>query len=104
MSENNKAEILEKAKSLNKDEGLEFAEVRGGKAGIIMSAVVGFLLILFSLPENKNVVNAIVALSFAWLAGGTFSYYRFTKKKIQLLLFILSVIATVFYFLMAILY
>jgi hypothetical protein len=49
-----------------------------------------------------NVVNAIASLSFAWVVGGTFSYYRFTKKKFYLVCIIASSIATIAFGLRAI--
>jgi len=101
--EDKKAEILEKSRKANKDEGMEYADYRGSRIGVIVYAVVAFFLVVFSLPDKMNVVYTIASLSFAWVVGGTFSYYRFTKRKTYLICVIASVIAAISFALMAIL-
>ena len=100
---NRKAEILAENKKDQKDEGMENADYRGSKIGVIVYAVVAFFLVIFSIPAKMNLVNAIASLSFAWVVGGAFSYYRFTKKKSYLVCVIASSIVTVTFALMAIL-
>ena len=102
-SENKKTEILAKIKKEKKDEGMENADYRGSKIGVIAYAVVAFFLVIFSIPDKMDIVNVIASLSFAWVVGGTFSYYRFTKKKSYLVCVIASAIAMVSFALMAIL-
>jgi len=102
-SEKRKAEILAESKKTKKDEGMENADYRGSKIGVIVYAVVALFLVFFSIPDKMNVVNAIASLSFAWVVGGTLSYYRFTKKKSLLACAIASAIATVAFAFMAIL-
>ena len=102
-NENKKAEILEKSRNSKKDEGMEHADYRGSRIGVIVYAIVAFFLVIFSIPDNIKVVNAIASLSFAWVVGGTFSYYRFTKKKSYLVCVVVSVIATIAFALMVIL-
>lgn len=99
-----KSEILEKSRKLKKDEGRDFAEYRGTQIGVWVYAVVAIILMIFCIPNQMNIVNAIAALSFAWVVGGTFSHYRFTKKISYLLLTIASAIITVIFALMVILY
>ena len=102
-SESRKAEILAKSKKAKKDEGMEHADYRGSKIGVIVYAVVAFGLMIFSRADRMIVVNTIAALSFAWVVGGAFSYYRFTRKRRYLVCAIASAIASVAYALMAIL-
>ena len=102
-NENKKAEILAKSRKAKKDEGMENADYRGSKIGVIVYAVVAFFLAIFSIPDKIYIVNVIASLSFAWVVGGTFSYYRFTKKKSYLVCVIASAAATVAFALMAIL-
>lgn len=102
-SDNKKAEILEKSRKSKQDEGLEYAEKRGNKIGVIVYAVVAAILLIFSIPDRMDIVNAIASLSFAWVVGGTFSHYRFTKKKSYLIYAIGSAIATIAYALMVVL-
>ena len=102
-NENKKEEILEKSRNSKKDEGMEHADYRGSRIGVIVYAIVAFFLVIFSIPDNINVVNAIASLSFAWVVGGTFSYYRFTKRKSYLICVVASAIGTIAFALMAIL-
>ena len=102
-NENRKAEILAKSKKAKKDEGMENADYRGSKIGVFVYAGVAFFLMIFSMPDNMNIVSAIASLSFAWVVGGTFSYYRFTKEKFYLVCVIASAIATIAFALMAVL-
>ena len=97
-----KEELLEKSRSSKHDEGLEYAEKRGNKIGVIIYAIVAFILIIFSIPHQMDVVNSIASLSFAWVAGAMFSYYRFTKKKFYLIYLFCASIATVTYALIVI--
>jgi|GEM_PF-1231930 len=97
-----KEEILEKSRKSKHDEGWEHAERRGNKIGVIVYAIVAFILIIFSVPHQMNVVNIIAALSFAWVIGGAFSYYRFTKKRIYLIGSCCAAITTIYYALMVI--
>ena len=80
-----KEEILERNRKSKKDEGLDFAEIRGSKAGFIIFGVAAFILMLFSVPDQMNVVYTIAALSFSVLLGVTFSMYRFSKEKLYLI-------------------
>ncbi|MCL2050257.1 MAG: DUF6442 family protein [Lachnospiraceae bacterium] len=102
-NEAKKAAILERSRNAKKDEGMENADYRGSKIGVIIYAVVAFILIIFCIPAKMDIVNAIASLSFAWVVGGTFSYYRFTKRKIHLVCVIASGIAVIAFALMAIL-
>lgn len=102
-SENKKAEILAKSKKAKKDEGMENADYRGSKIGVIVYAIVAFFLVIFSIPDKMSIVNAIASLSFAWVVGGAFSYYRFTRKKSYLVCVFTSAISAVAFALMAIL-
>ena len=101
-NENKKAEILAKSKKNGKDEGMENADYRGSKIGVIIYAVIAFFLMIFSIPDRMDIVNTIAALSFAWVVGGTFSHYRFTRDKFYLAYFIASAVAAVAFALMVI--
>lgn len=102
-SESKKTEILEKSRKSKLDEGMEYADLRGTKTGIVIYAIVAAVIIGFSIPDHIIVVNAIASLSFAWVVGGTLSYYRFTKKKAYLLCIIASIAATIAFTLMVVL-
>ena len=99
--EDKKEEILERIRKSKKDEGMDYADYRGTRIGIIVYAAVAFVLVVFSVPDQMNIVYAIISLSFGWVVGGTFSYYRFTKKKIFLICAIASALVTVFNAIMA---
>ena len=99
---NRKEEILEKSRRAHKDEGVEYAEKKGVKLGVIAFAVTAFGLLIFSIPNHLNVVYAIASLSFSFCFGGAFENFRFTEKKIYLLSAIGSVIATIAFALMVI--
>jgi uncharacterized membrane protein len=98
-----KAEILAKSRKAKRDEGFDYAETRGNKIGVFVYAVVAAVLMIFSFPDHADIFNAIAALSFAWVVGGTISYYRFTKKKVYLLYAIASAIVTTAFTLLVIL-
>lgn len=102
-SDNRKAKILEKSRMSKKDEGFEYAENRGTKIGVAIYAIVAFILLVFSIPKHMEVANTIASLSFSWVVGGTFSHYRFTKKKSLLICTIASAIATIAHALMVLL-
>ncbi|MCL2718938.1 MAG: DUF6442 family protein [Lachnospiraceae bacterium] len=102
-NEKQKEEILAKIRMSKRDEGMENADIKGTKIGIIAYAVISFILILFSLPDQMNIVYTIAALSFTFCFGGTVAHYRFTKNKLYLLGAVWSVIATIMFALMVIL-
>ena len=58
-SEKRKAEILAESKKAKKDEGMENADYRGSRIGVIAYAIVAFFLLIFSIPDKMNIVNAI---------------------------------------------
>lgn len=93
--ENRKAEILAKSRKSQRDEGFEYAETQGTKIGVVVYAIVACILLIFSIPGRMDIVHTVAALSFAWVVGGTYSHYRFTKKKTFLICAIGSALATV---------
>ena len=98
-----KMKILEKSRRLNRDEGLEYAEKRGTEIGVIVYAIVSFILMAFSIPNRMDIVSTIAAISFAFVFGGTFSRYRFTKEKFYLIGAIASAFSLVTFTLMVVL-
>ena len=102
-NKNKKEEILERSRKSGKDEGLDFAEMRGNKIGVVIFAVIAFILAVFSGPDQIKVVYTIAALSFSVVLGSTFSMYRFSKKKIYLFGIAVSAYATVVFTLMVVL-
>jgi hypothetical protein len=98
-NENKKAEILEQNRRSKNDEGMEYADYRGSRIGIILYGIVALFLIVF----DRTIASAIASLSFAWVVGGTFSYYRFTKEKVYLVCTIFSAIVVVAFALLFIL-
>ena len=102
-SKNSKAGILEKSRRLKQDEGLEYAEKRGNQIGVIVYAIVAAILMVFSVPDRMDVVYTIAALSFAFVLGGTFSLYRFTKERFYLMGAVASAFSLVTFTLMVIL-
>ena len=101
--DSNKADILTKSRKLKQDEGLEYAEKRGNKIGVITYAIIAAVLMIFSVPNQMNVVYTIAAISFAFVFGGTFSYYRFTKEKLYLISAVASAFSLLAFTLMVIL-
>ena len=102
VDDSKKSEILIKSRATKQDEGMEYADLRGTKTGVIIYAIVAAVLICFSIANHIIVVNAIASLSFAWVVGGTLSYYRFTKKKVYLLCVVASIAATIAFALMVV--
>ena len=100
---NSKMEILAKSRKLQQDEGLEYAEKRGTRIGVIIYAIVAGILMLFSGPDRMEVVHTIAAISFSFVFGGTFSRYRFTKEKLYLFGAIASAFSLVMFTLLVIL-
>ena len=101
-NEDRKAEILARIRQAKKDEGMENADYRGTKIGVIVFAVVALFLAIGSVPDRMYIVHAIASLSFAWVVGGTISYYRFTKRKSFLVCVVASAIASVAFAIMAV--
>jgi hypothetical protein len=102
-NEKRKEEILAKSRMSKRDEGMENADIKGTKIGVIAYAIISFILIIISIPNQMNVVYTIAALSFTFCFGGTVSHYRFTKNKLYLLGAVWSVIAAITFALMVIL-
>ena len=92
---NRKEELLAKSRMAKQDEGVEYAEGRGNKIGVMIYAAVAAVLLVFSIPDRTDISGTVAALSFAWVVGGTFSHYRFTKKKSYLVCVIAAAAATI---------
>ena len=58
---------------------------------------------IFSIPNRMDILYTIAAISFAFVFGGTFSHYRFTKEKFYLIGTIASAFSLVTFTLMVLL-
>jgi hypothetical protein len=98
---NRKEEILEKSRKSKQDEGMEFAENRGYKLSEYTVGVFGTVVAAFALFNSEFAAAGAALLIVAVLGFGLFlSTYRFTKRKMDLLLVIGSVGSITFFLMM----
>jgi len=79
---NRKEEILAKSRQSNKDEGLEYLDLKGKKHGEIVGFHwIGYPLLLFSIVTGQvGAVLALAALTCAFDGGNWFAIYRISKQ------------------------
>ena len=95
----NKQEILEKSRQSNKDEGVEFAKLLGGRAGEFAAfTLVGFPLLVFSVITGQfSTIMALATLSLAFESGRSFITYHFTKQRRKLILAVVCAVGMAFF-------
>jgi lipopolysaccharide export LptBFGC system permease protein LptF len=97
--ENRKDEILAKSRELKKDEGMEFAENRGNRLSEYTVGIFGTVVASFALLNQEFAAAWAALLIVAVFGFGFFlSIFRFTKRKIHLLITIWS-FGTIIFFL-----
>ena len=78
----NKKEILNKSR-LERDEGLDFAENQGRKAGYIVFTIIFVVIVLFNF--FRGVSNyAVFAMFWAFIGAEAYPKYKFTGQKVYL--------------------
>lgn len=90
----NKDKILEKARKESIDEGYDNAINKGYSAGLKISGVVFFILLILKYKNNITYTD-IAALEFGFCAGIWFNEYKFLKTKYALFNFIMCTLATI---------
>ena len=98
--ERRKEEILAKSRQSRKDEGLEHAKMRGFALGDrIATVAIGIPLALIAVwggHGHHSAAWALLAYMAAFEFGGALTAYRFSKKKLYLVLTIGMAAGTVF--------
>ena len=90
----NKEQILARIRAANEDEGMQQAENNGRKIGFIAFCFVFIFIILFSVFNGQH-SYAPYAMFWAFMAAEAYPKYRFTKKKVYLLLTIAGSLASI---------
>ena len=96
MDDNRKEEILARSRKSNKDEGVEYAALKGNKLGettmaIVVIPILAFAILIREFTAFFAVGAAIAAFTFAQCLAE----YRFTKRKYHLAWTIFMVMATI---------
>jgi len=94
-----KEEILAKSRSEKKDEGEEYASLKGRKIGEVLGFyIMGLILVVLSIAIGQiSTAWALLALAAAFSLGHDFTKYRFTKKA----RYMVDVVACIFGMLLA---
>ncbi|MCL2250001.1 MAG: DUF6442 family protein [Oscillospiraceae bacterium] len=91
-----KEEILAKNRSSKKDEGVEHATLKGHRITEYTIFVIIVPMIIFAwLYGELAVCMALGAVANAYALGVYFALYRFTKRKLHLVMLILTLAALV---------
>lgn len=97
-----KHEILAKAKEEQIDEGAMQAENQGRIAGTIAFLAVYAFIMTFNLYVGAKSNQAVNAMFTAFIAAGAFPKWKFTKRKIFLVLTIAGAILTLLFLVAAV--
>jgi len=103
MHNNNtrKEEILAKSRQSKKDEGMEYAEVKGFKLGERTGSVAAVILIALAFFIGQaETIFAIGTIIFAAVFGQSLTVYQFKKTKYYLAWVILGVVGTFHFFML----
>jgi len=95
---NRKKEILEKSRRARKDEGLEFAELRGHQLAAIGAFIIaGAPLIIYSILFGRTIIALVItAFIEAYYACLHVVAYRLTKKNKYIFYAIMCVVCFIF--------
>ena len=86
-----KDEVLKKSRDEKRDEGKEFLLSKGRKSGVIGMVGLFVILAIFNLYNDLQDTNfALIAMFFGYLGSESFGIYNVSKKKIDLLKFIIA--------------
>jgi len=81
-----KEEILAKSRNAKKDEGMEYAQVKGRRLGEYTLVAVLIPILVFALLRREFVAfHAVAATLFASVFGQCLMEYRFTKRTYHLI-------------------
>lgn len=95
----NKAEILEKRRKENFDEGKEFLKNKGSRFGTCGIFVAGLIVAIYNMYIGLlSVNNAVMAICFIYLACNCVGTYFVNRKVFDLVLAIVEVIIGIAYF------
>jgi len=81
-----KEEILAKSRKTGKDEGMEYAQLRGNKLGEYTMCAAAIIIMTFTVLFGELVATlAVAATLLGFTAGQCFMKYHFTRKKSYLI-------------------
>ena len=92
----NKDEILEKSRAQKKDEGEEFAENKGRRAGVVAFCIIFIIILFFNTATGQNNF-APYSMFWAYMAAEAYGKYRVTKEKKLLVTLVFAAIASVLF-------
>jgi len=96
-NDNRKEEILAKSRKSGKDEGMEYAQLKGNRLGEYTMVVAVIPIMAFTVLFGEIVaVFAVAATLLAFGFGQCLMKYRFTRRKYHLVWTVCIAIVTVF--------
>ena len=93
-----KEKILLRSRNEQNDEGLMDAENQGRKLGVSAFTAVFCIIVLLNFFYGKN-NDAAMAMYFTYIAAEAYPKYKFTGKKYQILIVLISGFAALYFLL-----
>jgi len=98
---NRKEEILARSRKTLKDEGMEYAEMKGFVLGERIGSVAAIVLIALAFFIGQaETIFAIGTVIFAMVFGQSLTVYRFKRTKYYLAWLLLGAIGTFYFFML----
>ena len=95
MIENNKDEILERSRNAKKDEGMEYAKLRGNKLGESVMSIAAIPILVFAFLRGEFALFFAVGVPIAaFVFAQCLMEYRFSKRMYHLVWTIAMAIGT----------
>lgn len=89
-----KEEILKKARNEKRDEGFDYARKKGLSFGYKIFLVLHIILLTFNILIGQN-SYALLSLFWGFIGAESYTKYRFSKEKVELVSCVASSIACI---------